>query len=127
MRKWMKWTMTIFAGTLLAACQPRPVAEKISASKGKTMMEENEDVILVDVRTLEEFAAGHIEGAILLPLASISAQASTVIPDKKAIYIIYCRSGNRSAQAVDLLVEMGYETLYDMGGIIDWPYGTVTD
>jgi len=90
-------------------------------------MEENEDVILVDVRTLEEFAAGHIEGAILLPLASISAQASTVIPDKKAIYIIYCRSGNRSAQAVDLLVEMGYETLYDMGGIIDWPYGTVTD
>jgi rhodanese-related sulfurtransferase len=119
--------MTFFAGMMLAGCQSRTVAEKISPAEAKKLMDERENVIVVDVRTPEEYASGHIPGAVLLPLSSISAQASAIIPDQKAVYIVYCRSGNRSAQAVDLLVGLGYETLYDLGGIIDWPYETVRD
>jgi len=97
----------------------------ISASVGKSMMDENTDIILVDVRTESEYNEGHIEGAILLPLDTIPSNASKVLKDKSAIIIIYCRSGNRSATAVDLLYDLGYANLYDMGGIIYWPYGTV--
>ncbi len=97
----------------------------ISASVGKTMLDESESIILLDVRTLSEYNEGHIENALLLPLAEIQTTAETVIPDKAKTYIIYCRSGNRSRQAADILLEMGYLNIYDMGGIIDWPYEIV--
>ncbi|PKL01401.1 MAG: rhodanese-like domain-containing protein [Tenericutes bacterium HGW-Tenericutes-1] len=89
------------------------------------MMDDNPEIILVDVRTQSEFDEGHIEGAILLPLDTLSSNAQKVLKDKSAIIIVYCRSGNRSATAVDLLYDLGYANLYDMGGIIYWPYGIV--
>jgi rhodanese-related sulfurtransferase len=98
----------------------------ISASTGKSMMDRDSSIILIDVRTKSEYDEAHIEGAILLPLDTISSQASKIMKDKFAIYIIYCRSGNRSAQAVLQLYQMGYVNLYDMGGIINWPYGTIS-
>jgi len=98
----------------------------IDAQTGKTMMDNNPDIILVDVRTLSEYLTYHIPNSTLLPLADISEDASTVLPDKSKIYIIYCNSGNRSATASTLLTQMGYPFVYDMGGIIDWPYETVT-
>jgi phage shock protein E len=97
----------------------------ISASDGKSMLDADDSIILIDVRTQSEYDLEHIEGAILLPLADINTDASKVMKDKSATYIIYCRSGNRSAQAVLLLYQMGYGNLYDMGGIINWPYDTV--
>lgn len=80
----------------------------------------------VDVREASEYATGHIPNAILLPLGSIRRKAAAVLPDKQAAYIVYCRSGRRSAIAMRELKALGYQNLYDLGGILDWPYKTVT-
>ena len=72
----------------------------------------------VDVREPDEFAVGHIPGAKLLPLS----RAAEVLPDKNAPWLIYCRTGRRSADAVQKLDSLGYTNLYDLGGILSWPY-----
>jgi phage shock protein E len=97
----------------------------ISAEEAKKMMDE-EEVIIVDVRTKEEFLDEHIEGAVLLTLDTISEKAEEVLSDKNETYLIYCRSGSRSNQAARELVAMGYQEIYDFGGIIDWDYETVS-
>jgi len=94
----------------------------ISAETAKQMLDNDSSIVLVDVRTQAEYNEEHISGAILLPLDSIESEAENIISDKNATYIIYCRSGNRSNQASQILVEMGYKNIYDMGGIIYWNY-----
>ncbi|MCB9450078.1 MAG: rhodanese-like domain-containing protein [Anaerolineaceae bacterium] len=74
--------------------------------------------VLIDVRTPEEFASGHIHGAINIPVEVIGSRLSEV-PQGEPI-VLYCRSGNRSAQAASILVSAGYTGVYDLGGIIDW-------
>ena len=76
----------------------------------------------VDVREPDEFAVGHIPGAKLLPLGDVLTRAEEVMPDKNAQWLIYCRTGRRSADAVQKLASLGYENLYDLGGILSWPY-----
>ena len=115
-----------FFTIFMVSCSDRTGFEVISAIEGKAMMDEDASIILLDVRTSVEYNNEHIEGAMLLTLDNIEATANRVIPDKTATYIIYCRSGNRSNQASELLVDMGYENIYDMGGIIDWPYDIVS-
>ncbi len=100
---------------------------RIDAQQAKAMRDADPSVIVLDVRTPEEYAAGRIAGATLLPVTEIQAQAASAIPDKNATYLVYCRSGNRSRTAAALLSQMGYTRVYDFGGIQDWPYGTVTD
>lgn len=99
---------------------------KINAEDAKARMDAG-DVIVLDVRTPEEYAQGYIEGAILLPDYEIASKAETVLPDKDATILVYCRSGNRSAGAAKKLVELGYTGVYDFGGIFDWPYEVVKD
>lgn len=99
---------------------------KIDAFEAKTMLDEDPTIILVDVRTESEYESGHIASAILIPLDSLSSLAESMLPNKDTKIIIYCRSGNRSAQAVSILDDLGYTQLYDLGGIIDWPYGVVS-
>jgi len=111
--------------TLIGATTENPSFEVISATEAKTMLDNDDSIILLDVRTQSEYDTEHIAGATLLPLDQISANASDVIPDKNATYIVYCRSGNRSNQASQILVDLGYSSIYDMGGIINWPYDTV--
>lgn len=79
-------------------------------------------VVILDVRQPDEYAAGHIRGAVLLPVGEIEAQAATVLPDKNTKILVYCRSGNRSAVAAAALQTLGYTDVNDFGGIIDWPY-----
>lgn len=98
---------------------------QISAKQAKTIMDEQEEYILLDVRTEREFAEGHIEGAILIPNTEIVSRAAEKLPDKDALILVYCRSGNRSKQAALALVDMGYTNVLDFGGIIDWPYKIV--
>ena len=98
----------------------------ITAEEAKAKLDSDDSVILVDVRTPEEYREGHIPGAILLPVSDIEAKAESELPDKSATYIVYCRTGSRSAAAASQLVEMGYENIYDLGGINDWPYEKVT-
>lgn len=78
------------------------------------------DYILLDVRTPEEFSTGHIPGAICIPNESIGKQEIPALPDKKQRIYIYCRSGSRSKQAADKLIELGYTNLVEAGGIMNW-------
>ena len=79
-----------------------------------------ENFVLLDVRTQEEFNAGHIAGAILLPYDEINLKAATVLPEKEKEIVLYCRSGRRSAIAKKALVELGYKDVKDFGGINRW-------
>jgi len=106
------------------AGEEAPTVMNLSAEQGKAMMDEDPTIILVDVRTQEEYIEEHIPGALLVPVDELESLAPEMIPDKEATYIIYCRSGNRSATAAQQLIELGYQNIYDMGGIIDWPYET---
>lgn len=97
---------------------------KLTPEEAKDMIDNN-DVIILDVRTDEEFRQGHIEGAVLIPDYELDKLAGEKLPDKDAAILIYCRSGNRSKLASHLLIGMGYQNVYDFGGIIDWRYGEV--
>ncbi len=99
---------------------------KITPEEAKEMID-NEDVIIVDVRTEEEFRQGYIEGSILIPDYELDKLAGEKLPDKNATILIYCRSGNRSKLASHLLIGMGYQNVYDFGGILDWRYGEVQE
>ena len=100
---------------------------KISAEDAKARMDSGDEIIVLDVRTKDEFNTGHIPGAILLPNETIIDTQPDLLPDLDAEILVYCRSGNRSAQAAKKLIAMGYTNVYDFGGIIDWPYDVVTD
>lgn len=99
--------------------------QKISAEEAHAMMASDKTAVL-DVRTPEEYAEGHVVNARLLPLDAIDAEtAAAVAPDKDEPVLVYCRSGARSAEAAQALAQLGYRHVYDFGGIIDWPYDTV--
>ncbi len=100
------------------------VYHKISAEEAKKMMEE-QTVIVVDVRTASEYAEGHIANAILIPNETIGKEAPAELPDKSAVLLVYCRSGRRSENAANKLLALGYQNVYDFGGISDWPYDIV--
>ena len=99
--------------------------KKISAQEAKSLIDQG-NLILLDTRTQAEFDAGHIPGAILLPEYEIAQKAATLLPDKDAKILVYCRSGRRSAIAAKELLAMGYTDVSDFGCIIDWPYDIVT-
>ncbi len=103
------------------------VNEKISPDEYNDDFEApGEDHLLIDVRTPEEFAAGHIAGAINIPVESIAMRLDEIPEDEKIV--VYCRSGNRSGQAAAILKDADYPQIYDLGGIIDWTadgYGLV--
>ena len=94
--------------------------EKISMSEGLKRMESDEGYILLDVRRADEFAAGHIPGAVNLPNEKIGKAEIPSLPDKNQTIYIYCRSGNRSKQSADKLLTLGYTSLVEFGGILDY-------
>jgi len=89
------------------------------------MAEEN-DYIILDVRTPEEFAEKHIPDAINIPNETIGTEEIPELPDKEQLILVYCRSGNRSKQASEKLVRLGYTNIVEFGGINDWPGETVS-
>ena len=100
---------------------------KINAADALAMMEEDDMVIVLDVREQSEYDSGHIKGATLLPSGSVKDKAAEVLPDKDATIIVYCRSGSRSGAASRTLVSLGYTNVYDLGGLTSWPYDVVFD
>lgn len=146
MKKMSLMATLLLAALLLAACAgatgdasqatagptassgESPVAEShlITPEKAKEMMDAGGEYILLDVRTQGEFDAGHIPGAILIPDFELASRAEAELPQKDAVILLYCRSGNRSASSARTLVEMGYTNVYDFGGINSWPYETQT-
>ena len=97
---------------------------KITAEEAKEMID-TQEVIILDVRTQEEFIEKHIEDALLIPDYELEKLAESKLPDKNKKILVYCRSGNRSKSSARLLIDMGYTNVYDFGGIINWPYETV--
>lgn len=87
-------------------------------------MDEEPNHVLLDVREEEEYITGHAAGAVLFPLGLINAStAAAAISSKDTLVLVYCRSGRRSQQAVRQLMALGYDRVYDLGGLIGWPYG----
>ena len=99
--------------------------EQITAEQAKTIMDTEKDYVIIDARTEEEFAEGHIENAILIPEYEIANRAKNELPDKEQLILVYCRSGRRSKIASEELVKLGYTNVKEFGGIIDWPYEVV--
>lgn len=98
----------------------------ISQEEAKEMMAQDDGHVIVDVRRQDEYDAGHIPGAILIPNESIDMEQPEELPDLDQIILIYCRSGNRSKQAAQKLFNMGYTNIYEFGGINDWTGDIVT-
>ena len=99
--------------------------EQISQDEAKRIMDTEEEYIIIDARTEEEFSEGHIENAILIPEYEITERAEKEIPEKDTMILVYCRSGRRSKIASDTLVQLGYTNVKEFGGIIDWQYEIV--
>ena len=101
--------------------------EQITPAEAKALIDSEEGYIILDVRTPEEFAEGHIEGAILIPDHEIGEKAENVLTNKNQLILVYCRSGRRSKNAASELATLGYTNIKEFGGILDWEYGTVTE
>ena len=99
--------------------------EQISQIEAKNIMDTESNFIILDVRTEEEFAEGHIKDAILIPDYEIASKAEEILKDKNQLILVYCRSGRRSKIAAEALVNLGYINVKEFGGIIDWEYGIV--
>lgn len=98
---------------------------KISFERAYELVNGKEKALMVDVREEEEYITGHAVDALLFPVDEIEAEsAAMLLPDKDKALILYCRSGRRSAEAVEKLRALGYTKLYDVGSLIGWPYGT---
>ena len=94
--------------------------EQISMEEAKRLMTEEVGYIIVDVRTLEEYAGGHIPNAICIPNESIGDEMPEKLPNKEQLILVYCRSGNRSKQASQKLTKLDYTNVKEFGGIMDW-------
>ena len=100
---------------------------QIDQETAKLMMELDDGHVIVDVRREDEYAKGHIPGAILIPNESIGTEQPSELPDLDQIILVYCRSGRRSKEASQKLADIGYKNVYEFGGIIDWTGEIVTD
>ena len=116
---------------LLAGCAAPAAQEgtyrQITMDEAIVMMEEESNYIILDVRTPEEFSEKHIPGAINIPNETIGTEEVPELPDKGQLILVYCRSGNRSKQASEKLVALGYTNIVEFGGINDWPGETVSE
>lgn len=98
--------------------------KKVDFEEGHRLLTEREGIILLDVREEEEYITGHARDSVLFPLDTINGEtAAEIIPDKDTPIMIYCRSGRRSLLAAEIFEGLGYTELYDLGGLIGWPYG----
>ena len=101
--------------------------EQITPQEAKALMDTETDYIIIDARTEEEFAQGHIANAILIPEYEVAERAEKELPNKNQLVLVYCRSGRRSKIAAEELVKLGYTNVKEFGGIIDWPYETTVE
>ena len=124
-KKFAAWSLLLLLIVSLAGCGSREEEntasyQQITAEEAKSMMDEQPDAVVLDVREQDEYDAGHIPGAVLLPVGTINEEtAASAIPEKDAVVLVYCRSGNRSKTASQALVDLGYTQIYEFGGIKD--------
>lgn len=128
-KKMKKVLLGAFATFLITstACTKTLPFTTITPKEALELLKGEKNAVLIDVRTEEEFKTIRIPGSILIPNTEIKEKIANVVPDKDTPVILYCRSGNRSAQAAKVLTGMGYTKVFDLGGIINWPYDTEGD
>ena len=117
----MKKVFALIASVLLlAGCSSSTGAIDLGVTEFSAKVAEA-GVITLDVRTPGEFAEGHVEGARLIDFQSGNFENEIAALDKNATYAVYCRSGNRSGQAVKTMQDAGFTNVFNMnGGVIDW-------
>ena len=121
MGRWIPFVMALLLLTGCSAAAPEgPGYTQITMEEAAERIGIECGFILLDVRTPEEFAAGHIPGAINIPNEEIGTDEIPRLPQKDQRIYVYCRSGNRSKQASEKLVALGYTDIVEIGGIIDW-------
>ena len=137
MKKYMNLFLIVFVILVLAGCSNNKTNNtenleskknsytQISMEEAVKMMEEESDYIILDVRRPDEFAEKHIPNAINVPNETIGKDEIPELPNKEQLILVYCRSGNRSKQASEKLVKLGYTNIYEFGGINDWTGETV--
>lgn len=131
---WIPFTLVML---LLAGCGCRMAGgtaaqddrsyRRVSQDEAKQLMETESGYIILDVRSQEEYAQGHIPGAICVPLDTIGKEPVQELPDKEQLILVYCRSGNRSKQASQKLSDQGYTNIVEFGGINTWTGEIVKD
>ena len=139
MKKIMNLFLIVFVIFVLAGCSNNNTNNtenleskknsytQISMEEAVKMMEEESDYIILDVRRPDEFAEKHIPNAINVPNETIGKDEIPELPNKEQLILVYCRSGNRSKQASEKLVKLGYTNIYEFGGINDWTGETVSE
>ncbi len=134
----MKKILLLLTALLLAftGCAARETTEEtgmktmyqqITQEEAKEIMASSSGYLIVDVRRPDEFAAGHIPGAVNVPNETIGDTAPAELPDRAQALLVYCRSGRRSKEAAAKLAALGYTQVFEFGGIIDWTGETVTE
>ena len=119
----------LMALLLLAGCgaqSEESTYRQINAEEAAALMEKESSYIILDVRTAQEYSEKHIPGAVNIPNETIGTEDIPELPDKEQLILVYCRSGNRSKQAAEKLVKLGYTNIVEFGGINDWTGETVS-
>lgn len=135
---WIFVVLVVLGALLFAGCSGKKPAEppvdgdgmertytQIDQDTAVFMMENEKDYVILDVRRYDEYEEGHIPGAICIPNERIGSTKLDQLPDLDQMILVYCRSGNRSKQAAEKLVKIGYNKIYEFGGILDWKGETV--
>ncbi len=114
MKKFIITVLTVF---ILFGCSKDSEYKKIKFGEAMDLVENN-DALLIDVRSVEEYGALKIQDTINIPVDEIEYGIESYVDDKDRIIIVFCRSGNRSETAARKLIELGYTNVYDLGGLI---------
>ena len=124
MRKIKRLLPFVISMMLLSSCTtPGGSANsyrQISMDEAVEIMKKESGYIILDVRRPDEYAEGHIPGAINLPNEDIGTAEIPELPDKAQLILVYCRSGRRSKETSEKLVKLGYTNIVEFGGILDW-------
>ena len=121
MKKYIMILVSIIMIMGLTGCEKKDMSyTQISMEEAVAMMATEENYIILDVRTTEEFAEKHIPNAINIPNETIGSEELAELPNKNQLILVYCRSGNRSKQASEKLAALGYTNIYEFGGINNW-------
>ena len=101
------------------------VYKELTQKEAKENLDKNQDILLVDVREIGEYNSGHLEGAELITLSEVENEFESMDIEKDKTIYVYCRSGHRSGVAQEVLMDMGFINVYNIGGVLTWPYGLV--
>ena len=130
MKKAKKLITMMLSALLLTSCTQKQIKSdgyrRITMDEATRMMETESNYVILDVRRPDEYAEGHIPGAINVPNESIGDTKISELPYKNQLILVYCRSGKRSKEAAEKLVKLGYTNIVEFGGILDWKGETVS-